>query len=111
MSKYSKKQRLDYYPKLAKIPTMTALPNTGPHLVVKQTPCRRFQKIATSVNCKHCGMPKLSGYICQNANSEEQFDPRHIRRLKNMQALFAWDCGNMEPVTKDSPLIMKISKD
>lgn len=22
-------------------------------------------------------------------------DPRHLRRIKNMQAIFAWDCGNL----------------
>jgi len=38
---------------------------------------------------------------------KNKFDPRHIRRLKNMPALFAWDCGNLEPVTKASPLIIE----
>ncbi len=38
---------------------------------------------------------------------KNKYDPRHIRRLKNMQALFAWDCGNQEPVSKDSPQIIE----
>ena len=29
-------------------------------------------------------------------------DPRHLRRIKNMQALFAFDSGNREPSTPDS---------
>jgi N utilization substance protein B len=31
---------------------------------------------------------------------KNKFDPRHIKRIKNIQALFAWGCGGIEPKPK-----------
>lgn len=33
-------------------------------------------------------------------------DPRHIRRTKNMQAVFAWDCGNLSEQSANSAEII-----
>lgn len=38
---------------------------------------------------------------------KSKFDPRHLKRIKNIQALFAWDCGNTHPTTEDSSKIIK----
>jgi len=35
-------------------------------------------------------------------------DPRHLRRIKNMQALFAYSSGNLDPSTPDSLDIVKL---
>ena len=36
-------------------------------------------------------------------------DPRHLRRIKNMQAVFAWDCGSLsEPSDNSSDIIKNI---
>ncbi len=39
---------------------------------------------------------------------KNKFDPRHLKRIANIQALFAWSCGNNAPVTEDTPEIIKI---
>ncbi len=31
---------------------------------------------------------------------KNKFDPRHIKRIKNVQALFAWGCGGVQPQPK-----------
>jgi len=42
---------------------------------------------------------------------KSKYDPRHIRRIKNMQAIFAWQFGNPKPISPDSPqIITKIKK-
>ena len=42
---------------------------------------------------------------------KNKHDPRHLKRIKNFQALFAWSCGSNTPVTQDTPkIIKKISK-
>ena len=33
-------------------------------------------------------------------------DPRHLRRIKNMQAIFAYDCGNLNTFTSDTKSII-----
>jgi len=38
---------------------------------------------------------------------KSKFDPRHIKRIKNMQALFAYSCNNSEPTTEDTPQILE----
>jgi N utilization substance protein B len=38
-------------------------------------------------------------------------DPRHIKRIKNIQALFAWECGNNLPETEDSKAIISKIKE
>ena len=38
---------------------------------------------------------------------KNKFDPRHLKRIANVQALFAWSCGNNEPHTEDSQKIIK----
>ena len=38
---------------------------------------------------------------------KNKFDPRHIKRIKNVQAIFAWSCGSVEPKTEDSDNIIK----
>lgn len=40
---------------------------------------------------------------------KNKFDPRHIKRIKNVQALFAWGCGGAEPEprTEEFPEIIK----
>ena len=39
---------------------------------------------------------------------KNKFDPRHIKRIKNVQALFAWSCGSLEPKTEDTDEIIKL---
>ena len=39
---------------------------------------------------------------------KNKFDPRHLKRIANVQALFAWSCGNTEPHTEDTKNIIKI---
>lgn len=39
---------------------------------------------------------------------KNKFDPRHLKRIANFQALFAWSCGNVAPVTEDTPEIIKV---
>lgn len=34
-------------------------------------------------------------------------DPRHLKRIKNIQALFAWGCGNAQPKTINSPKVIE----
>jgi N utilization substance protein B len=38
---------------------------------------------------------------------KNKFDPRHLKRIANVQALFAWSCGNNEPHTEDTKKIIK----
>ena len=38
---------------------------------------------------------------------KNKFDPRHIKRIQNVQALFAWSCGNSAPITEDTAKILK----
>jgi len=38
---------------------------------------------------------------------KNKFDPRHIKRIQNIQALFAWSCGNPHPKTEDTDNIVK----
>jgi len=38
---------------------------------------------------------------------KNKFDPRHLKRIANVQALFAWECGNTLPKTEDTPQIIK----
>ena len=39
---------------------------------------------------------------------KNKFDPRHIKRIKNVQALFAWGCGGYEAKTEEFDEIVKI---
>jgi len=39
---------------------------------------------------------------------KNKFDPRHIKRIQNFQALFAWSCGNPHPKTEDTDEIIKV---
>ncbi len=39
---------------------------------------------------------------------KNKFDPRHLKRIANIQALFAWSCGNNAPTTEDTPEIIKV---
>ena len=39
---------------------------------------------------------------------KNKFDPRHLKRIKNVQALFAWDCGGFETKTEDFNDIIKV---
>jgi len=39
---------------------------------------------------------------------KNKFDPRHLKRINNVQALFAWGCGNNLPKTEDTPEIIKV---
>jgi len=39
---------------------------------------------------------------------KNKFDPRHIKRIKNVQALFAWGCGGVEPATDEFNKIIEI---
>ncbi len=39
---------------------------------------------------------------------KNKFDPRHLKRIANIQALFAWSCGNNAPVTPDTPEIINL---
>ena len=37
-------------------------------------------------------------------------DPRHLRRIKDMQAIFAWNCGNLaDPSDNSDKIISKLS--
>lgn len=45
-------------------------------------------------------MPKLPKIV------KSSHDPRHLRRIKNMQSIFAHNIGNSELVTADSPDII-----
>ncbi|MFA5750067.1 MAG: transcription antitermination factor NusB [Candidatus Shapirobacteria bacterium] len=38
---------------------------------------------------------------------KNKFDPRHLKRIKNVQALFAWSCGNPSLKTEDTDDIIK----
>ena len=38
---------------------------------------------------------------------KNKFDPRHLKRIANVQALFAWSCGNTEPHTENTKNIIK----
>lgn len=38
---------------------------------------------------------------------KNKYDPRHLKRIENFQALFAWSCGNNKPITEDTPKIIK----
>jgi hypothetical protein len=42
---------------------------------------------------------------------KNRFDPRHIKRIENMQSLFAYEFGNSEPHSADSKEIIKCVKD
>lgn len=39
---------------------------------------------------------------------KSKYDPRHLKRIANFQALFAWSCGNNAPTTEDTPGIVKV---
>ena len=39
---------------------------------------------------------------------KNKFDPRHLKRIANVQALFAWSCGNNLPQTEDTKEIIKV---
>ena len=39
---------------------------------------------------------------------KNKFDPRHLKRIKNVQALFAWDCGGFESETEEFNDIVKV---
>jgi transcription termination factor NusB len=39
---------------------------------------------------------------------KNKYDPRHLKRISNFQALFAWSCGNNHPATEDTPKIIKV---
>ena len=39
---------------------------------------------------------------------KNKFDPRHLKRIKNVQALFAWDCGGVETKTEEFNDIIKV---
>lgn len=42
---------------------------------------------------------------------KNKFDPRHIKRIKNIQSLFAWEYGSSGPNTPDSKKIVnKVKK-
>lgn len=38
---------------------------------------------------------------------KNKFDPRHLKRIKNVQALFAWGCGGIESKTEEFDEIVK----
>jgi len=38
---------------------------------------------------------------------KNKFDPRHLKRIKNIQALFAWGCGGIESKTEEFDEIIK----
>ncbi len=46
-------------------------------------------------------MPKLQ-------TVKNKFDPRHLKRIKNIQALFAWGCGGIEEKTEEFDEIVKV---
>jgi transcription termination factor NusB len=39
---------------------------------------------------------------------KNKFDPRHLKRIANIQALFAWNFGSKKPQTEDTPKIIKL---
>ena len=39
---------------------------------------------------------------------KNKFDPRHLKRIKNVQALFACGCGGFEPKTEEFDDIIKV---
>lgn len=39
---------------------------------------------------------------------KNKFDPRHLKRIKNVQALFAWSCGGFETKTEEFDKIVKV---
>jgi transcription termination factor NusB len=39
---------------------------------------------------------------------KNKFDPRHLKRIKNVQALFAWSCGGFETKTEEFDKIIKV---
>jgi transcription antitermination factor NusB len=39
---------------------------------------------------------------------KNKFDPRHLKRIKNVQALFAWSCGGFETKTEEFNKIIKV---
>ena len=39
---------------------------------------------------------------------KNKFDPRHLKRIKNIQALFAWSCGGIEVKTEEFDEIVKV---
>ena len=39
---------------------------------------------------------------------KNKFDPRHLKRIKNFQALFAWGCGGIESKTEEFDEIIKV---
>ena len=39
---------------------------------------------------------------------KNKFDPRHLKRIKNVQALFAWGCGGVHPETEEFNDIIKV---
>ena len=39
---------------------------------------------------------------------KNKFDPRHLKRIANIQALFAWEFGSTQPKTEDTPQITKL---
>ena len=39
---------------------------------------------------------------------KNKFDPRHLKRIKNFQALFAWGCGGIESKTEEFDKIVKV---
>jgi len=40
---------------------------------------------------------------------KNKYDPRHLKRIANFQALFAWSCGNNQPITEDTKKIIKVT--
>ncbi len=39
---------------------------------------------------------------------KNKYDPRHLKRISNFQAIFAWSCGNNSPVTENTQEIVKV---
>jgi transcription termination factor NusB len=39
---------------------------------------------------------------------KNKFDPRHLKRIKNVQALFAWSCNGFENKTEEFDKIIKV---
>lgn len=39
---------------------------------------------------------------------KNKFDPRHLKRIANIQALFAWGFGSKKPKTEDTLEIIKV---
>lgn len=38
---------------------------------------------------------------------KSKLDPRHLKRIKTIQSLFAWDFGNQLPATEDTKAILE----